>query len=204
MTEQAAEVVPLVHETTLDLQLVRQGVRAMLRLAGEDPEREGLRDTPRRFLNAWVELTASSSETAEQLLAVTFPADEYPADQMIAVGPVSFVSLCEHHLLPFTGTAWVAYLPAPGRVVGLSKLARLVDHYARRVQVQERLTVQIAHALDDHLSPSGVGVLLRAEHSCMSLRGVRKTGAAMTTSVLLGAMRDEPDARAEFLALTRG
>lgn len=185
-----------------DQHRVCEGVRAMLRLAGCDPNREGLADTPQRVLSAWLEQTASPGDPRE-LLATTFPADEYPPDQMISVGPTDFTSVCEHHLLPFTGTATIAYLPAAGRVVGLSKLPRLLDHYAQRPQVQERLTWQIAQAIDQLLAPAGVGVLIRAQHSCLSLRGARKTGTYMTTNVLLGAIRDEPATRAEFMALAR-
>lgn len=192
---------------TIDLEVVleaeaRAGVRALLRLMGEDPEREGLLDTPARVVRAYRELADSPGDPAE-LLGKVFQDVDYPTDEMVAVGPIAFTSLCEHHLLPFTGTAWVAYIPMPDvGVVGLSKLPRLVEHYARRPQVQERLTTQIADAIQEHLDPVGAACVIRSTHSCMALRGVRKTGAEMVTSVLRGAFRDDPTVRAEFLALT--
>ena len=178
-----------------------QGVRALLRLMGEDPDREGLIETPARVVKAYREMADRPGDPAV-LLAKTFGDVDYQPDQMIAVGPVEFTSMCEHHLLPFTGRAWVAYIPR-AEVVGLSKLGRIVDHYARRPQVQERLTSQIADALMAHLDPLGAGVVIEAGHSCMALRGVRKTGSLMTTSALHGAFKANPDTRAEFLALTR-
>lgn len=179
-----------------------EGVRALLCLMGEDPEREGLVDTPSRVVKAYRELADQPGDPAV-LLAKVFNDVDYPTDEMIAVGPIEFTSLCEHHLLPFTGQAWVAYIPSPDRgVVGLSKIPRLVEHFARRPQVQERLTTQIADSLVEHLQPRGAAVLIRSTHSCMALRGVRKTGAQMVTSVLRGAFKDDPTVRAEFLALT--
>lgn len=189
-------------ERWLDRTAAEDGVRALLRLMGEDPDREGLRDTPARVVRAYLELAERPGDPRE-LLARVFGDAAYPADEMVAVGPIEFTSVCEHHLLPFTGNAWIGYIPGGDRVVGLSKLPRLVDHYARRPQVQERLTTQIADAIEGGLAPTGVGVVVRASHSCMGLRGVRKPGAAMTTSVLRGAMRDKPAARAEFLDLCR-
>jgi GTP cyclohydrolase I len=181
-----------------DWDTVRRGVRAMLRLAGRDPDEPGLVDTPDRVLRAWLEQTARPGDPAA-LLAVQFDATHY--DEMILVGPIPLASVCEHHLLPFTGHAWVGYIPNGGGVVGLSKIARLVEHYARRPQLQERMTAQMAEELEDRLAPSGVGVVVRATHTCMTLRGVRKPGAEMTTSTMLGALRDDPSARAEFLRL---
>lgn len=173
----------------------------LLQAIGEDPQRPGLVDTPGRVVRALLELTSGYADNPAAILARVFP-DEY--DEMVVVRGVAFTSLCEHHLLTFTGTAVVGYLPAPGRgVVGLSKLARLVDAYARRLQVQERMTMQIADAMVEHLQPLGVGVVLRARHSCMGCRGVRKPAAEMVTSALRGAMRDQADTRAEFLALAR-
>lgn len=179
-----------------------EGVRALLELMGEDPDREGLIDTPARVVKAYLELGDRPGDP-EVLLGKVFGDITYPTDEMIAVGPISFVSLCEHHLLPFTGTAWVGYVPSPKGVVGLSKIPRLVDHYAHRPQVQERLTTQIADAMEKHLNPLGSACVIRSSHSCMILRGVRKSGANMVTSVLRGVFHD-PTVRAEFLALTRG
>lgn len=178
------------------------GIRALLRLIGEDPDRPGLEDTPRRVINAYRELCTPPDGDVAHHLARTFQPDG-PIDSMIAVGPIDFTSVCEHHLLPFTGHAWVAYLPA-GRVVGLSKIPRTVHHYAKRPQIQERLTQQITTALDTHLDTNGSACVIRSAHSCMSLRGVRATGASMVTSSLTGAFRDDPAARAEFMALTHG
>lgn len=170
----------------------------LLEHIGEDPTRDGLLDTPARVLKAMRELTAGYSADIEAILARQF---DHHHDQMIVVTRIPFVSLCEHHLLPFTGHATVGYIPGNGRVVGLSKLARIVDAYARRLQLQERLTDQVADALLTHLDPDGVGVVVTATHACLTHRGAQATGAAMTTSALHGAMRDKPEARAEFLAL---
>ena len=176
-------------------------VTRILQFIGEDPTRAGLVDTPARVLRAFREMTSGYADDPAVLLSTQFP-DEY--DEMIVVRNVEFHSLCEHHLLGFRGSATVAYIPQPGRgVVGLSKLARLVDCYARRLQVQERMTLQIAQAMEEHLSPLGVGVVVRASHSCMGCRGVRKPGAEMVTSSLSGYLKDRPEARAEFLALAR-
>lgn len=179
--------------------LALNGVRALLRILGRDPNEPGLVDTPARVLRAYREMGTSDS-SACAILGRTFDGIAY--DGMVTVGPIPFTSLCEHHLLPFTGTAWVAYLPHSDRVVGLSKLARLVEHYARRPQVQERLTTQITDALDHHLEPLGSACLLRATHGCMAHRGVR-AAAQMVTSSLTGAFRDNPATRTEFLAITR-
>lgn len=157
---------------------------------------EETEETPERAARAWRELTCGYSVDIEALFK-TFPKDG--RDEMIAVAGIPFVSLCEHHLLPFTGSASVAYLPSE-REVGLSKIPRLVEAYARRLQQQERLTMQIADALQRYLDPIGVAVILTAEHSCMKLRGVRSAGE-MRTSVMLGAMRENPETRAEALAL---
>ncbi len=185
-----------------DVTLAEQGIAALLRMLGRDPDTDpGVADTPQRFVRALREMGTSTTSPAS-LLSTTFADTGY--DTMVAVGPIPFVSLCEHHLLPFPGTAWIAYVPGEhGRVVGLSKLPRLLDHYAARPQVQERLTAQVADALVEHLDPAGAACLIRAEHGCMAHRGVRKPGASMVTSVLRGVMLDRPETRAEFLALTR-
>lgn len=175
------------------------GVTDLLIAMGEDPAREGLKDTPARVVRAMLEMTAGLRMDPADVLGTTF--DER-SDQMVVVTGVEFVSLCEHHLLPFTGTAVVGYLPKD-RVVGLSKLARLVDVYARRPQVQERMTRQITSALDEHLESAGSACVVTAIHACMGSRGVRKPGARMVTSSLTGAFRDEAETRAEFLALAR-
>lgn len=178
------------------------GIRALITLAGEDPDRGGLVDTPRRVIDAVLEMTSRPGDPGA-LLAKVFD-DAGSVDEMVTVGPVEFTSLCEHHLLPFTGRAWVAYIASNGTVVGLSKLARLVEHHARALQVQERLTGAIVDDLVEHLRPVGAGVKIAAVHSCMSVRGVRKPGAMMTTIALRGALLDKPAARAEFLSTTGG
>lgn len=172
-------------------------VRTLLAMIGEDPTRPGLLDTPDRVVRAFVEMTEGYHVDPADVLARRF-ADR--CDEMVVVSDIDFTSLCEHHLLPFVGVAAIGYLP-DDEVVGLSKLARLVDVFARRLQVQERMTDQIADALWDHVGPLGVGVVVQAKHSCMGCRGVRKPGATMTTSAMRGAMRDNPETRAEFLRL---
>jgi GTP cyclohydrolase I len=186
--------------TDEDQAAVRYGVQAMLRLAGEDPIRPGLLRTPQRFLDAWLELVDAPGDPAV-LLTRVFD-DAGPIDQMVTVGPMEFTSICEHHLMPFSGSAWVAYLPDDGRVVGLSKLPRLVEHYARRPQIQERLTGQLTAALDKHVTALGSAALIKAVHSCASSRGVRKQ-APMITSSLTGAFRNDQSAREEFMAWVR-
>ena len=173
----------------------QEAVRLLLHHLGEDPEREGLVDTPRRVLGALGELTAGYRADVGSLLAVTFQ-ESY--DELIVVRRTPFWSLCEHHLLPFTGHATVGYLPRDG-IVGLSKLARLVEVFARRLQVQERMTAQIADALVEHVRPLAVGVIVEATHTCMAMRGVQRT-APMVTSCLRGLLRERADLRAEFLA----
>jgi GTP cyclohydrolase I len=173
----------------------------LLQWVGEDPKREGLRDTPQRFLKAWKSYTQGYSMRAEDVLK-TFEDGGEKYDELVLVRDIPVYSHCEHHLAPFFGHAAVAYIP-DGRVVGLSKLARLVDIYARRLQVQERLTQQIAHALNDALVPRGVAVVVECRHMCMEARGVRTSGAVTSTSCLLGALKANASARAEFLSLLR-
>lgn len=175
-----------------------QGVRDLLAYLGEDPHREGLIQTPRRVVDAFKEMTARPGDPAT-LLGVVF-SDAGKGDNMVTLAGIDFVSLCEHHLLPFTGTAAVAYVPNHGRVVGLSKLARLVEHHARRPQVQERLTDAIVEDLHTHLQPQGCAVSITATHHCMTVRGVRKPGAAMTTNAMRGIFLSKPETRAEFLS----
>lgn len=171
----------------------------LLEFVGEDPTREGLLDTPARVLRSFRELTSGYTVTADEALATVF-AEKH--DEMVVLDGIRFTSLCEHHLLPFVGTAVVGYVP-DGRIVGLSKLARLVEMHARRLQVQERMTEDVARDLMDVLRPRGAGVVVRAHHACMGCRGVRQPDAQMTTSALLGVMRTDAEARAEFLAFAR-
>jgi GTP cyclohydrolase I len=172
----------------------------LLQAIGEDPDRDGLRETPRRVVAALRELTGGASIDVEALVARTF---EHKCDEVIALRGIRFTSLCEHHLMPFWGEAAVAYLPNPDRVIGLSKLARLVDAVARRLQLQERLTSEVASALMKHAGARGAACIVRAHHACMGCRGVRQPDAEMVTSVMLGMFRDQHEVRAELLALLR-
>jgi GTP cyclohydrolase IA len=181
----------------IDLGRARDAARELLLALGCDLDDESVRDTPRRMAETYAELL-----TPRPFNATTFPNDE-GYDELVVARDIPFHSLCEHHLLPFHGVAHVGYLPGE-RIVGLSKLGRVVDLYARRLQVQERLTTQVARWLGDALEPRGVGVVIEAEHLCMSLRGVQKPGARTITSALHGAVRDDPRTRQEFLALTGG
>jgi GTP cyclohydrolase IA len=174
----------------------QEHVRALLAHIGEDPQRDGLLGTPGRVVRALAELTSGYHVDIAELLAVRF--DERH-DELVMVRRVPFSSLCEHHMLPFTGFATVGYVPRTG-IVGLSKIARLVDAYARRLQVQERLTAQIADAMTEHLDPLAVGVIVEAEHHCMAMRGIQRQ-APMVTSCLRGVLRERADLRQEFLAL---
>lgn len=174
-------------------------VSRILRFIGEDPSRDGLADTPKRVVKAWKEMTAGYAEDPAEILSRTF---EEQSDEMVVLRGISFYSTCEHHLLPFNGTATVGYFP--GKVVGISKLARLVHCYARRLQIQERLTRQIASAIEEHLEARGVGVIVSAHHLCMGCRGVRQPGTEMLTSSMLGTLRNDPVSRGEFLRLARG
>jgi GTP cyclohydrolase I len=173
-------------------------VRTLIRWAGDDPRREGLADTPDRVLRAYAEWFGGYAEDPVELLERTF-GESGGYDGMVLLRDIRFVSHCEHHMAPVLGRAHVAYLPG-GRVVGISKLTRLVDLYARRLQIQERMTAQIANALEAVLRPRGVAVVVEATHGCMATRGVHRPGAAMVTSRLLGAFRDHPETRAEFLS----
>lgn len=188
-----------IHPLT-DYEVALSGIRALLRLMGENPDRPGLVDTPARVIKAYREMAGRPGDPGRDL-AVVFPDVKHPQTPVI-VGPIPFVSLCEHHLLPFTGTAWVSYVPQEDRVVGLSKLPRTVAHYAARPQVQERLTSQIVDALVEHLDPAGAGVLIRGEHTCMSLRGAKTPGAVMETTDLRGSLQADPF-RSLFLDATK-
>lgn len=179
-----------------------EAVKALLVALGEDVERDGLRDTPARVARAWGELLSGRVLNADAVLGTKFECDGY--DEVIVLRDVSFNSVCEHHLMLFSGLASVAYLPKDGRVVGLSKLARLVDMHAKRLQLQERMTRDIAADIDRVLSPRGVAVIVEAQHLCMCARGVGKPGATMVTSVMLGAFRESDGSRAEVLRLIGG
>jgi len=176
-----------------------EAVRTLIRWAGDDPDREGLAGTPDRVLRAYAEWFGGYGEDPAALLGRTF-GESGGYDGMVVLRDVRFVSHCEHHMAPVFGRAHLGYLPRGGRVVGTSKLARLVGLYARRLQIQERLTAQIADALQAALRPEGVAVVLEASHACMASRGVREPGARMVTGRMLGAFRDRPEVRAEFLA----
>jgi GTP cyclohydrolase I len=179
---------------------IQAHVKAMLRLLGEDPDREGLDRTPARVEKALQFLTQGYGQDPCRLLTSALFSVEY--DEMVIIKDIDVYSLCEHHMLPFVGKAHVAYLPK-NQVVGLSKIPRLVDLFARRLQVQERLTVQIARTIEDCLAPKGVGVVIEAMHFCMMMRGVQKQNAVAVTSCMLGSFRDQIQTREEFLELIR-
>jgi GTP cyclohydrolase I len=181
-------------EHGVDIDKAAGAVAALLDALGVDTTADGLADTPVRVARAFAEML-----TPEPFEVTTFPNDE-GYDELVVARSIPFASLCEHHLLPFSGHAYVGYLPDE-RLVGLSKLARVVDHFSRRLQVQERLTAQVANFLQGALAPKGVGVVLEAEHLCMSLRGVRAEGSRTVTSALKGIVRDDPRTRSEFLSL---
>src|SRR5207237_9978048 len=185
----------------VDLQKIAQGVRLILEGIGEDPERPGLQRTPERVAEMYAELTEGMREDPH-LHVVPLPGDKH--DEMVIVKDIHIASICEHHLAPFVGRCHIAYIPRNGRIVGLSKLARLAETFARRLQVQERLTSEIADTLQDGLQPLGVMVVIEAEHTCMTLRGVKKPGALSITSAIRGAFRKDSRTRAEAMALIRG
>jgi GTP cyclohydrolase IA len=185
----------------VDLELIARGVRLILEGIGEDPERAGLQRTPERVAEMFAELTAGMHEDPHGHV-VPLPGDTH--DEMVIVKDISIASICEHHLSPFVGRCHIAYIPKDGRILGLSKLARLAETFARRLQVQERLTSQIANTLFDGLKPLGVMVVIEAEHTCMTLRGVKKPGAITVTSCVLGGFRKDPRTRAEAMALITG
>jgi GTP cyclohydrolase I len=178
----------------VDVDAAGQAVAELLRALGHDPSSEHVRDTPRRVAEAYAELL-----TPHPFQLTTFPNDE-GYDELVLARSIPFHSLCQHHLLPFVGVAHVGYLPGE-RIVGLSKLARVVEHFARDLQVQERLTQQVADCLQTHLEPKGVGVVINAEHLCMSLRGVQARGSSTITSALHGVLREDARSRQEFFAL---
>jgi len=183
------------------MQEAEEAVRVLIRWAGDNPAREGLRDTPARVVRSYKEFFAGYQADPRELLMRTFSeVDGY--DEMIVLKNIRFESYCEHHMVPIIGRAHVAYLPEH-RVVGISKLARLVDAFAKRLQIQEKMTVQIADTLNEVLQPKGVAVMLEAAHQCMSTRGVHKAGTDMVTSRMLGSFRTDPSTRREFLSIVR-
>lgn len=177
-------------------------VRTLLEWAGDDPDREGLLETPARVARSYRELFAGYEVDPRAYLEKTFE-EVGGYDEMVVLKDIRFVSFCEHHMLPVVGKAHVGYLPTD-RVVGISKLARVVHGFGRRLQIQEKMTSEIAHAIQEVLRPQGVGVVIEAEHSCMTLRGVNVAGASLSTSCLMGVIRDDPRTREEFLRLVRG
>ena len=197
MTQALAHLRPLAGRTDIDLPAAQRAAGDLLEALGVDLTDESLRDTPRRMARMYAEML-----TPTPFNPTTFPNDGGYDELVVATG-IPFHSMCEHHLLPFVGVAHVGYLPGE-RIIGLSKLARVVEQFARSLQVQERLTTQVAGWLDEHLAPKGVGVVLEAEHMCMSLRGVQKPGARTVTSALHGRLRDDLRTRQEFLSLTGG
>jgi GTP cyclohydrolase I len=189
------------RKAKVDLKKIAQGVRLILEGIGEDADREGLLKTPERVADFYAELTAGMWENAKEHIQ-PLPGDSH--DEMVIVRDISIASVCEHHLAPFTGKCHIAYIPSGGRIVGLSKLARIAETFARRLQVQERLTQQIADTLFNTLHPLGVMVVIEAEHTCMTLRGVKKPGAKTITSAVLGGFRKDPRTRAEAMSLIKG
>ncbi len=185
----------------VDFGRIERGVRMILEGIGEDPEREGLRETPQRVAEMFLELTAGMREDPSEHV---MPLSGNKHDEMVIVKDISIASMCEHHLAPFVGKCHIAYIPKDGRILGLSKLARVAETFARRLQLQERLTTEIANTLYELLRPLGVMVVIEAEHTCMTLRGVRKAGAMTVTSAVLGGFRKDPRTRAEAMALITG
>ena len=181
----------------VDRQQAEEAVRTLLRWAGEDPAREGLLDTPRRVVEAYGDWFSGYGEDPREFLARTFE-EVAGYDEMIVLRDISYESHCEHHMAPIIGTVHVGYIPN-GKVVGISKLARVVETYARRFQVQEKMTAQIARCIQDVLKPRGVGVVIEAAHECMTTRGIHKRGVSMVTSKMLGDFRDDARTRSEFL-----
>ena len=189
-----------IRTTPVDKERVKRAVREIIAAVGEDADRDGLIETPRRIADMYEEIFAGLRTDPYQFLDVTF--DE-AYSEMVVLKDIPFYSMCEHHFAPFHGVAHVAYIPS-GRVVGLSKLARVVEAYARRPQVQERLTAQIADTIMAGLQPKGTAVVIQAEHTCLTMRGIKKPGAKMVTSAVRGLFKDHPPTRAEFQAILRG
>jgi GTP cyclohydrolase I len=200
MTSNGRERAPL--DSPMDLARIQKAVREILEAIGEDPDRDGLQETPERVSRMYAEIASGIHEDPAEHLTVTFEAGH---DEMVMVRDIPLYSLCEHHLIPFVGKAHVAYIPGPeGRITGLSKIARLVDGFSRRPQVQEKLTVQIADAMEAGLQPRGVMVVVEAEHLCMSMRGVQKSGSTTVTSAVRGLFRDNIATREEAMRFVIG
>ena len=188
-----------IHNPRPSVEEAEEAVRTLLRWAGDDPEREGLLGTPGRVTRAYSEWFGGYAQDPSEVLSRTFEEVEH-YDEMVVLRDIPMHSHCEHHMVPFVGVAHIGYLPRK-RVVGISKLARVLDVYARRLQIQEKLTRQVAQTIMDELNPMGVGVVIQATHGCMTSRGVKKEGVKMSTSCLLGTFREDPDTRREFLSL---
>lgn len=197
MSPNRKDIDPAELEKLVDLPAIQEAVKTILRAVGEDPDRPGLKETPRRVAHMYMEMFAGLHIDPKRHLETVFP-ETY--DEMVLVKDIPFTSMCEHHLLPFSGVAHVAYIP-DGKVIGLSKLARVVEEVARRPQVQERMTQQIAELIETHLKTTGVAVVISAEHSCMSIRGIKKPGSRTVTSALRGIFKDSQSTRAEFMSL---
>ena len=186
----------------IDQDKIKKAITSIIEAIGEDPAREGLVDTPSRVAEMYAELFMGVDKDAKGELSVVYEAGHR---EMVVVRDIPFYSMCEHHLLPFYGTAHIGYIPdADGRVVGISKLARVVEIAARRPQIQERMTTEIADAIVDGLNPAGVAVVVQGEHLCMIMRGIKKPGSSIVTSAIRGAFRTHPDTRAEFFSLIQG
>ena len=183
-----------------NLEKIKSLTRSLLEEIGEDPSREGLLNTPLRVAKAWKELSKGYNQDLDKLINNAVFKEDY--DQMVMVKDIGFYSMCEHHLLPFFGHAHVAYIP-DGKIIGLSKIPRMVDMFARRLQVQERMTQEIAAIIDDSLNPKGVAIIIEAQHMCMQMRGVQKKNSYMTTSSMLGIFRTDNKTRKEFLDLIK-
>jgi GTP cyclohydrolase I len=185
----------------MDLDKIEKGVHLILEGVAEDPERPGIKATPRRVAHMFAEILGGITENPEKYLC---PLQHEKHDEMVLIKDIPLYSMCEHHMLPFAGVAHVAYIPKEGRIVGLSKIARVVDGLSRRLQVQERLTKQIADLINEHLQPLGVMVVIEAEHMCMSMRGAKKPKSITVTSAVRGSFRTNPMTRAEAINLIRG
>ncbi len=185
----------------MDKERIEHAVREILEAIGENPDHEGLVETPKRVANMYAEIFSGLEDDPKRHLKIF---NEENNDEMVVVRDIPMYSMCEHHLLPFIGKAHIAYIPENGKVIGLSKLARIVDSFSKKPQLQERLTSQIADFLEENLSPKGIAVVIEAEHLCMTMRGARAAGAKTQTSALRGSMRKDARTRAEAMALLRG